>query len=292
MVECSDTVAALQCAREVYGLPADTVAGFSIPASEHSTITSWGSKPEEEVQAMENMLDKFPTGLVACVSDSYNIWEAIRDLWGTKLKEKVMSRDGTGTLVVRPDSGHPPEVVVKCLELLGSAFGTTTNTKGYKMLPSYVRLIQGDGIDVEMLANICGHLELFGWSVDNVAFGSGGGLLQKVNRDTQKCAYKCSWVEVDGVARDVQKNPITDQGKKSKKGRLTLERSGNSYVTVENGDVEKDCLAKVFENGELLVDQNFTDIRARADVTDGEVGDMPSFTTSEEWVTCHRLPRR
>jgi len=282
----SDTVAALQCAREVYGLPADTVAGFSIPASEHSTITSWGSKPEEEVQAMENMLDKFPTGLVACVSDSYNIWEAIRDLWGTKLKEKVMSRDGTGTLVVRPDSGHPPEVVVKCLELLGSAFGTTTNTKGYKMLPSYVRLIQGDGIDVEMLANICGHLELFGWSVDNVAFGSGGGLLQKVNRDTQKCAYKCSWAVVDGKERNVQKNPISDQGKKSKTGRLTVERDGDSYKTVSNGDetaIAADIMETVFEDGKLLVDQNYTDIRARADVK--EVGPLPAFTTSEPWVT-------
>lgn len=60
-----------------------------------------------------------------------------------------------------------------------------------------------------MLGNICGHMALFKWSVDNVAFGSGGGLLQKVNRDTQKCAYKCSWAEVDGVARNVQKNPIS-----------------------------------------------------------------------------------
>ena len=46
---------------------------------------------------------------------------AIKDLWGGKLKAKVEGRDGT--LVVRPDSGHPPEVVIKCLELLGAAFG-------------------------------------------------------------------------------------------------------------------------------------------------------------------------
>jgi nicotinamide phosphoribosyltransferase len=278
----SDTVAALTCAREVYGLPADQVAGFSIPASEHSTITSWGSSKEQELAAFTNMLDKFPTGLVACVSDSYNIWDAIKTLWGTTLKEKVMSREGKGTLVVRPDSGHPPEVVIKCLELLGSAFGTTVNSKGFKMLPSYVRLIQGDGIDVEMLKNICGHLALFGWSVDNVAFGSGGGLLQKVNRDTQKCAYKCSWVEVDGVARDVQKNPISDAGKKSKKGRLTLEVDGASFKTVENGDPSKDILQTVFENGKLLVDQKYAEIRERAEVKG--VGPLPEFTSSEPWV--------
>ena len=68
----SDTVAAMQCARDIYGLSPDTVAGYSIPASEHSTITSWGVG--NELAAFENMLDKFPTGLVACVSDSENIW--------------------------------------------------------------------------------------------------------------------------------------------------------------------------------------------------------------------------
>jgi hypothetical protein len=175
-------------------------------------------------------------------------------------------------------------VVVKCLELLGNAFGTTTNSKGYKMLPSYVRLMQGDGIDVAMLANICGHLELFGWSVDNVAFGSGGGLLQKVNRDTQRCAYKCSWAEVDGVARDVQKNPISDQGKKSKTGKLTLERDGASFKTVSNA-VEggpNDVMETVFENGKLLVEHTYAEIRARADVKD--VGPIPAFSTSEAWV--------
>eukprot|EP00729_Bicosta_minor_P003355 gene3355-28130_t len=243
----SDTVAALTMARDTYGLDSSTVA--------HSTITSWGAG--DELAAFENMLDKFPTGL---------------SMWGGALKEKVKAREGKGTLVVRPDSGHPPEMVVKCLELLGAAFGTTTNAKGFKMLPSY------------MLGNICGHMALFKWSVDNVAFGSGGGLLQKVNRDTQKCAYKCSWAEVDGVARNVQKNPISAPGKKSKKGRLTLEKSGNSYVTVENGDIEKDCLVKVFEDGELLVDQNFSDIRVRADVADSEIGALPEFKTSEEWV--------
>jgi nicotinamide phosphoribosyltransferase len=159
--------------------------------------------------------------------------KAIKTLWGTKLREKVMAREGKGTLVVRPDSGHPPEMVIKCLELLGSSFGTTINSKGYKMLPSYVRLIQGDGIDIDMLASICGHLALFGWSIDNVAFGSGGGLLQKVNRDTQKCAYKCSWVEVDGEARNVFKDPVSDKGKKSKQGRVCLVKDGNSYKTMQ-----------------------------------------------------------
>mmetsp|Transcript_22705 Transcript_22705/g.68369 ORF Transcript_22705/g.68369 Transcript_22705/m.68369 type:complete len:210 (+) Transcript_22705:37-666(+) len=130
-------------------------------------------------------------------------------------------------------------------------------------------------------------MHAFGWSTDMVAFGSGGGLLQKLNRDTLKCAYKCSWVEVtdaDGkvTSRDVSKNPITDKGKKSKRGRLTLECNDGVWKTVENGDPAKDMLVEVFKNGELLVDHRYTDIRARADV--GETAAVEPFVSSEPWV--------
>jgi len=49
----------------------------------------------------------------------------------------ITTRPGSG-----PCSGDPPEVVVKCLELLGARFGTETNSKGFKVLPPYIRLIQ------------------------------------------------------------------------------------------------------------------------------------------------------
>lgn len=274
----TDTLAALTIARDVYGLSKDTVAGYSIPASEHSTITSWGR--DNELNAFRNMLDKFPTGLAACVSDSFNIFEACKKLWGTELKDKIQSREGT--LVVRPDSGHPPEVVIKCLELLGDRFGTETNSKGYRMLPPYIRLIQGDGIDLKMLESILAHMAAFGWSADNLAFGSGGGLLQKLDRDTMKCAYKCSWVKVGDEARDVSKDPITDKGKKSKRGRLTLENVGGTLKTIENGDPSKDELVTVFEDGELKVDQKYDDIRKRAEVD--PQGPLEPFTSSEGWV--------
>jgi nicotinamide phosphoribosyltransferase len=65
----TDTIAGLTMARKFYGCK---MAGFSIPAAEHSTITSWTK--EKEVEAYRNMLTKFPNGLMACVSDSYDIW--------------------------------------------------------------------------------------------------------------------------------------------------------------------------------------------------------------------------
>ncbi|KAK6176775.1 hypothetical protein SNE40_015010 [Patella caerulea] len=259
----TDTIAGILTAKHYYGCP---IAGFSIPAAEHSTITTWGK--DGELEAFRNMLTQFPTGLVAVVSDSYDIWNACDKVWGEQLKDLVVSRGKNGTLVIRPDSGDPPEVVVKTLDILGSKFGTTTNTKGYKVLPPYVRIIQGDGISYETLSTILDNMKKHKWSADNVAFGSGGALLQRLDRDTQKCAYKCSFAEVNGKEVNVFKQPITDLGKKSKKGRLTLELHGNDYVTVVEGkgDPSKDQLCTVFENGKLVKEFTFDEVRKNAEI--------------------------
>jgi len=252
----TDTLAGLVFASTFYREPC---AGFSIPAAEHSTITAWG--PEHEVEACRNMLRQFPDGLVACVSDSYDVFRCCREIWGGVLKDEVLARDGV--LVVRPDSGDPPTVVVKVLEILGEKFGTDTNARGFRMLNPKVRVIQGDGIDFEMLDRILSRMEFAGWSADNIAFGSGGGLLQKLNRDTQKFAFKCSSVTVGDTERDVFKQPVTDAGKRSKAGRLKLVVVNGRYVTVPSHDPRPDVLVPVFRNGEVLVDQTFADIRAR-----------------------------
>ncbi len=254
----TDTLSALALLRRYYHAPC---AGFSIPAAEHSTITSWGRTHEED--AYRNMLEAFPKGLVAVVSDSYDVFRACAELWGGSLRTEVLQRDGV--LVVRPDSGHPPTVVVRVLELLGQAFGTQTNAKGFKVLDPHVRVIQGDGIDLGMLGTILGAMEVAGWSADNLAFGSGGGLLQKVDRDTMKFAFKCSAVEVDGGWRDVLKDPVTDPGKRSKAGRLVLVHDGAGFKTLVEGQTTlPNLLVPVFRDGVLLVDDPFATIRARA----------------------------
>ena len=134
---------------------------------------------------------------MSVVSDSYDIYNACSKLWGEELKGKVderLAKTGPpqGRLVVRPDSGEPKDVVVKCLELLGEKFGTSTTSTGHKMLPKHVRVLQGDGISYETVGEILAHMAEKGWATDSVMFGSGGALLQKLNRDTQKCAFKCS----------------------------------------------------------------------------------------------------
>ncbi len=255
----TDNLAGIVQAQRYYG--AD-MPGYSIPAAEHSTITSWGR--DHETDAYRNMLHQFPHGLVAVVSDSYDVLNACRNIWGHALKADVLRRHGT--LVVRPDSGDPPTIVVQVLDILGEAFGFSVNDKGYRVLDSHVRVIQGDGVDRAMLSKILEALRAKRWSADNIAFGSGGGLLQKLNRDTCRYALKCSSATVNGVERDVFKLPVTDREKQSKAGRLKLIRRRGSYVTVRDSaeHPEPDLLAEVFLNGELCNRQSWADICQRA----------------------------
>lgn len=258
----TDTVTGALFAMKYYDQK-DMVA-FSIPAAEHSTITSWGR--ENEVEAYRNMLRNFakPGSLVAVVSDSYDIYNAVENLWGGQLRQEVI--DSGATVVIRPDSGDPATVVTKCAILLDSKFGSVVNSKGYKVLNN-VRIIQGDGINHATIEQILGSLADAGYSADNVAFGQGGALLQQVNRDTQKFAMKCSAAKIDGEWIDVFKDPITDSGKRSKKGRLTLVRnkSTGEYMTVQvadsYGDDWEDVMQTVFENGKITKQYTFNQVR-------------------------------
>lgn len=261
----SDTVEGLMAARRYYG--AD-MAGFSIPAAEHSTMTSWGR--DGEADAYRNMLEKFPTGLVAVVSDSYDIFNAVSNIWGEQLAPLVEGREGT--LVVRPDSGDPTTMAIEVIERLAAKFGHSVNTKGYKVLPDYVRVIQGDGMDIDSIPRLLSNMEQSGWSTSNIAMGMGGGLLQKVDRDTCKYAMKASAAQVNGEWRDVYKDPITDQGKTSKKGVLSVVRDGDtgSLRTMRRDDVNKyldprcNKLQTVYENGKLVNETTFDEVRERA----------------------------
>merc|ERR1719262_363117 len=123
----SDTMFAMMMAKRYYNANAGSFfecPSFSIPASEHSTITSWGK--DRELDAMRNMLESYPQGVVACVSDSFDIFNACENYWGTELKELIEKRPQPAVrLVVRPDSGEPKEIVPQVLKILISKFGST-----------------------------------------------------------------------------------------------------------------------------------------------------------------------
>ncbi len=254
----TDTLAACRLLQQYYG--AD-MPGYSVPAAEHSTITAWG--PQGEAEAFAHILNAYPEGIVSVVSDSWDVRRACRVLWGSALRDQVQAR--AGTVVVRPDSGDPIPTLLDCLELLGEAFGTTRNAKGYRLLPDHIRLIQGDGITRRSLPAILDALLEARWSTDNLVFGSGGGLLQECTRDTLRVAMKCCHAVVNGAARGVYKRPVTDPAKHSRSGRLALVRDvqTGAFSTVaadQLRDTDRNLLEPVFRDGQLLREQNWEQV--------------------------------
>ncbi len=258
----TDTITGPLFAKKYYN--AKGCVGYSIPAAEHSTITSWG-RPNE-VEAYRNMLKQYakPGSLLAVVSDSYNIYQAVENLWGRELKDEVIKSGAT--VVIRPDSGDPVSVVSDCLVMLDNAFGSVVNSKGYKVLNN-VRVIQGDGIDEDMIRKILERITLLGYSADNVAYGMGGALLQHCNRDTQKFAMKCSAMRIFGEIHEVYKDPITDSGKRSKRGLLSLYRNADGILytaQIDPNRKDQDELRTVFHAGTIITRYTFDEVRSNS----------------------------
>jgi len=257
----SDTISGVCAAKEYYNEP---MAAYSIPAAEHSTIITWGK--ENELQAYENILNKFSgkNKIVAVVSDSYDLWNAIENIWCGKLYDRV--KDSGGTLVIRPDSGEPIHVVCTTIEKLMDKFGYITNKKGYKVLPDFIRVIQGDGISLEVIDKILHEMKRLKFSTENITFGMGGALLQQVNRDTLKFAMKVSAIKIKDKWHKVSKAPITDLGKKSKAGRLALIKENSAYKTIDIDNLgnNKNYLKPIFKNGKILLNWKLKDIRSES----------------------------
>jgi nicotinamide phosphoribosyltransferase len=194
---------------------------------------------------------------------------AAANIWGGELKEMVLARDGV--LVIRPDSGDPTVMPLDVVDVLMDKFGCTVNSKGCRVLPPQVRVIQGDGMNTVTIGTLIDNAIARGISVDNFAMGMGGGLLQKVDRDTLKYAMKANAIEINGEWIDVYKDPITDPGKKSKSGRLALVKRDGVFKTIRKDElvtgahgVERNHLRTVYENGNLLIEDDFSTIRERA----------------------------
>jgi nicotinamide phosphoribosyltransferase len=270
----TDTLPALLLARDSYDADLSTL-GFSVPATEHSVMTAAG--PEGELPLVERLLDEYPAGVVSVVADSYNVYAFLGAITAEPLRSRILARDGV--FVMRPDSitsqhPTPAEEVLYLVDELYKAFGGTENARGFRLLDPHVRVLWGDGLDPRQIETILGRLVLARYSPACVAtFGMGGGLLQKVDRDTERFAFKSSAQRRGGEWHDVCKRPL-DGSKGSKAGRLELLRWPNGdYQTVSSsavldlaassGDAEY-VLQTVFEDGELLNETSFDEIVARA----------------------------
>lgn len=268
----SDTIAGVKTLNHYYDIK---MSGFSIPATEHSTMTIGGRKNERKrlIKWIQKTLveRQVPAGmpkLSACVADSYNVYNFTKMCCEDEIR--LMVKNSGGTLVIRPDSGQPVPTLLKLFKIFEENLPEgeiTVNTKGYKVLPNYFRLIWGDGINRRSMKTILQAVVDAGWSVSNIAFGSGGGLLMDFDRDTQKWAFKCCYAIDEGHACDVSKDPIDDPTKKSKEGRLDLIVVNGQYVTVvlEDGVDEHPLSALVtyYDMGEITYHNTVDQIRAR-----------------------------
>jgi nicotinamide phosphoribosyltransferase len=261
----TDTQVAMDLLHQYYGAP--RVSAYSVPATEHSMMTLRGRAGEAD--QVEAALAKYPTGILSIVGDSYDIYNFCQNIIGGRFREQIRNRDGK--VVVRPDSGDYRIVVPKCLEILGDKFGYSENSKGFKVLAPVVGMIQGDGMDYFGIKDLFNAMLSEYWSAENTVVGMGGGLLRKVNRDTQKVAVKLCNAVIDGKNVPVWKDPITDPGKTSKRGRMGLlyDKTNNRYTTVEdtyNNGVPFDILQTVFRNGEMKRIMTLDQIRKWAEV--------------------------
>lgn len=263
----TDTLPGMELALNYYDADLDTLA-FSVPATEHSVMTALGR--EGEMKVVDKLLDEYPDGILSVVADSYDIYGFVQEI-GTIFHQRILARDGK--FVVRPDSitkedQSPEELMVTLSEMLWDYFGGTINDAGYKVLEPHIGLLWGDGINPTGIETILTFCKEAGFAAENYVFGMGGGLLQKIDRDTQSFAFKCCAAKRNGKWYDIQKDPL-DSSKVSKKGRLQLEHNKNGWFTTPltgegKVDTEANLLKTVFEDGELIKEYTFSEVRANA----------------------------
>lgn len=268
----SDTIEGQLAAEQYYFC--ETASGFAVPASEHFIECSFGLDEEGEEEYLKMMITKFaPRGIVSIVIDGKDMYRATRKLCSPEFVKLI--KESGGKVVFRPDSGDMMDTVPWILNEQAKAFGFTLNAKGFKVINN-VGVIQGDGIDNVSAVNLMGKIVALGYSADVFVMGSGGGLLQKVNRDSLKFAQKaCAIQRKNGVWEGIAKDPITDPGKMSKKGRVSLaQRNGetgpDSYFTydIDQGLPENctDVMVTIYDRGVLFNKITFEQIRANAAV--------------------------
>ena len=271
----TDTILALDFLEQYYLGEADFLGG-SVPATEHSVMCMGGR--DDEIGTFKRLITEvYPKGIVSIVSDTWDFWDVIRKFTRV-LRKEILARDGK--VVFRPDSGDPVKIIVGdplappdspafrgAVECLWDEFGGTLTKSGYKQLDSHVGLIYGDSISIERAEAILEGLKKKGFASTNIVLGIGSYTYQHVTRDTLGTAIKATWGQVDGEARDLFKQPKTDDGmKNSACGLLRVEREHGNYVLYDKQTPEqeqKGRLTTVFEDGRLVLNQSVAEIRTR-----------------------------
>lgn len=272
----TDTIPAIELLEKYYNANSDKeLIGGSVAATEHSVMCM--GTLEDEIGTFKRLIcEVYPNGIVSIVSDTWDLWKVLTE-YMPQLKNEVLARNGK--VVIRPDSGDPIKIICGnpegkteaerkgVIELLWDTFGGQTNSKGYKELDPHIGAIYGDSITVDRATKICEGLKAKGFASTNVVLGIGSYTYQYNTRDTFGFAMKATYGEVNGVGREIFKNPITDDGtKKSAKGLMKIELHNNSYILKDQASWEEEKtgeLKEIFRDGKLLIDQSLSEIRER-----------------------------
>lgn len=273
----TDSFGSLAFAEDYYNQPTTEAAGYSVLATEHPITTMYLEENEEQF-IYDTILAHPEAAILSFVADSYDVYRFVNFVTapGSRIRKLLDSREGQ-KLVIRPDSGKPLEVIPKILELMMKN-GVDKNIIEEKIFFLNYGLLWGDGVTPEAMDNILLHVTMAGFAAENFVFGSGTDLVNNQNRDTNKFAIKCSSVKVqddlaDGMGNpaytdiDVYKDPITDPGKASKKGRVTtwLDTETKTFISgVRSRQPNMHCIdvvVPIFRNGRLLVNTSLSEIR-------------------------------
>lgn len=294
----TDTIPAIYALASSYR--AKGLIGASVPATEHS-VMCMGTK-DDEIGTFKELLDKYPTGILSVVSDTWDLWKVCTE-YLPALKEQILK--GDGKLVIRPDSGDPVDIICGwglphktyaidstgkvdpafkgVIELLWDVFGGTINEQGYKVLDPHIGAIYGDSITIDRAEQICQRLKEKGFASTNVVLGIGSYTYQYNTRDTFGFAMKATYGEITTKGtgdiytestepREIFKDPITDDGtKKSKKGLLQVlnhwsEEKGDHLICHDQCSWENEnnsVLQTVFLNGKLTKETTLEEVRNR-----------------------------
>ena len=276
----TDNFNSLRYAHKLYNEPIENI-GYSINASEHSSTTAWGRNGEQDM-VMNHLESNKGNPLMASVADSYDVFKFTEMITSNEFKEKIESNEYP-KFIERPDSGYAPDIITEMLNIYEkNKVKYSENNKGYKTFDKY-GFIWGDGIKMNTMNDILTVLRLRMYSAENQAFGSGAWLMQQHDRDTLGFAIKCSNITIETCVNyhgdelatvlkdiDVFKEPITDPGKKSKKGKVTtyFNRTTDEYFSDVIGKASMNCpevLETVIENGILIKEYTLSEIRTRVD---------------------------
>jgi nicotinamide phosphoribosyltransferase len=269
----SDCLEANRYIKRIYNMTTPVLG--SVDANEHSTVCANSDCENKDDSAafemtlanLEKVVERTNRGVgvpvQSCLIDTFDDERYIKEFVIPNAKK--IAETG-GKYVCRPDSGNaitkPIEVAHWLLDGLSDSDGRGFNTAGYATLPGYLGVIQGDGLKLWDFTKIFRLAESNNLAASNFVFGFGGGMTNGSNRDDFSFSMKATARQnAEGEWEAMQKQPKTDTGKNSLKGRVTVVRTpaGNLECVPRGEDFD----AWVYDNG-IIYAWNFDEVRERA----------------------------